>query len=297
MTLWNKDRLARAGKLAGMKQERDGQWVGKGHSWELHRHLAGFLSFCRPFSVVDGEEPLTRHDAWAGPFKLAHRQGKLEQRCDFYFSPFFEDFDEGVSGQLELLLGQVMKQLDSISRNSLDPVWQVPDAQKLLSWLSQGGSQVTLDEQENLRMTLKRSGASARIRLIREDERLRFVLPLGQWEGIEPSVQRAILLLAGRANSVNRLARIVWRSDDNRHCVEAQVDLTGLVTESIDEKFCKEMLHMSMAALELAFRQLALEFLVLADPVNRSFVDQFLAHQQGGTDLKAPVLVAGGASG
>ena len=54
---------------------------------------------------------------------------------------------------------------------------------------------------------------------------------------------------------------------------------------------------MSVAALELAFRQLALEFLVLADPVNRRFVDQWLAHQQGGADLIAPVLVAGGAPG
>ena len=296
MTLWNKDRLARAGKLAGMKQKRDGHWVGKGHRWELRRHLSGFVSFCRPFSVADGEEPLTVHDAWAGPFKLAHRQGKLEQRCDLFISPSFDDFDEEVAGQLELLLGQVMKRLDSIDQNSLDPDWQAPDSQKLLAWLSQGGNQVTLDEQQNLRMTLKRSGATARIRLIRQDG-LRIVLPLGQWEGIDPSVQRAILLLARRANAVNRLARIVWRSDEDRHCVEAQVDLSGLATDGIDEKFFKEMIHMSVAALELAFRQLALEFLVLADPVNRSFVDQWLAHQQGGADLKVPVLVAGGASG
>ncbi len=54
---------------------------------------------------------------------------------------------------------------------------------------------------------------------------------------------------------------------------------------------------MSVAALELAFRQLALEFLVLADPVNRSFVDQWLKHQLGGEDLITPVLVTGGASG
>ena len=296
MTVWNKDRLARAAQIAGMKQNRDGHWAGAGHSWELRRHPAGFVCFCRPFSVADGEEPLTLHDSWAGPFKLAHRQGKLEQRCEFFVSPFFEDLDEEVAAQLELLLGQVMKRLDSINQNSLDPDWQAPDSQKLLAWLSQGGNQVTLDEQQNLRMTLKRSGATARIRLIRQGG-LRFVLPLGEWEGIDPSVQRAILLLAGRANAVNRLARIVWRSKENRHYVEAQVDLTGLATENIDEKFWKEMIHMSVAALELAFRQLALEFLVLADPVNRSFVDQWLAHQQGGADLKAPVLVAGGASG
>ena len=296
MTVWNKDRLARAAQIAGMKQNRDGHWAGAGHSWELRRHPAGFVCFCRPFSVADGEEPLTLHDSWAGPFKLAHRQGKLEQRCEFFVSPFFEDLDEEVAAQLELLLGQVMKRLDSINQNSLDPDWQAPDSQKLLAWLSQGGNQVTLDEQQNLRMTLKRSGATARIRLIRQGG-LRFVLPLGEWEGIDPSVQRAILLLAGRANAVNRLARIVWRSKENRHYVEAQVDLTGLATENIDEKFWKEMIHMSVAALELAFRQLALEFLVLADPVNRSFVDQWLAHQQGGADLIAPVLVAGGASG
>ena len=296
MTVWNKDRLARAAQIAGMKQNRDGHWAGAGHSWELRRHPAGFVCFCRPFSVADGEEPLTLHDSWAGPFKLAHRQGKLEQRCEFFVSPFFEDLDEEVAAQLELLLGQVMKRLDSINQNSLDPDWQAPDSQKLLAWLSQGGNQVTLDEQQNLRMTLKRSGATARIRLIRQGG-LRFVLPLGEWEGIDPSVQRAILLLARRANAANRLARIVWRSEENRHCVEAQVDLSGLATENIDEKFWKELIQMSVGALELAFRQLALEFLVLADPVNRSFVDQWLAHQQGGADLIAPVLVAGGASG
>ena len=96
MTLWNRDRLARAAQLAGMKQKRDGQWGGKGQSWELRRHLAGFVSFCRPFSVAGGEEPLSLHDAWAGPFKLAHRQGKLEQRFDFYVSPLVEDLDEEV---------------------------------------------------------------------------------------------------------------------------------------------------------------------------------------------------------
>ena len=297
MTLWNRDRLARAGKLAGMKQKRDGQWVGKGQSWELRRHLAGFVSFWRPFSVADGEEPLSLHDAWAGPFKLAHRQGKLEQRFDFYVSPFLEDLDEEVAGQLEQLLGQAMKQLASINQKSLDSNWQAPDSQKLLAWLSQGGNQVTLDEQQNLRMTLKRSGATARIRLIRENERLRFVLPLGQWEGIEPPVQGAILLLARRANAVNRLARVVWMSDENCHRVEAQVDLTGFASESLDETFWKETVHMSVGALDLAFRQLALEFRVLAEPVNRGFVDQMLARQQGGADLNAPVLVAGGASG
>jgi hypothetical protein len=246
--------------------------------------------------VVDGAEPLTLHDSWAGPFKLAHRQGKLEQRCDLFVSPSFDDFDEEVAGQLELLLGKVMQRLDSINHNSLDPDWKAPDSQKLLAWLSQGGNQVTLDEQQNLRMTLKRSGATARIRLIRQGG-LRFVLPLGEWEGIDPSVQRAILLLARRANDVNRLARIVWRSEEDRHCVEAQVDLSGLATENIDEKFWKELIHVSVAALELAFRQLAVEFLVLADSANQSFVDQWLAHQQGGADLIAPVLVAGGAPG
>ena len=296
MTVWNEDRLARAAQIAGMKHKGDGRWAGAGHSWELHRHPAGFVCFCRPFSVVDGEEPLTLHDSWAGPFKLAHRQGKLEQRCDLFVSPSFEDLDEEVAGQLELLLGKVMQRLDSINQNSLDPDWQAPDSQKLLDWLSQGGNQVTLDEQQNLRMTLKRSGATARIRLIRQGG-LRFVLPLGEWEGIDPSVQRAILLLARRANDVNRLARIVWRSGENRHCVEAQVDLSGLATENIDEKFWKEWILISVAALELAFRQLALEFLVLADPVNRRFVDQWLAHQQGGADLIAPVLVTGGAPG
>ena len=124
MTLWNKDRLARAGKLAGMKQKRDGHWVGKGHCWELRRHPAGFVCFCRPFSVVDGEEPLTLHDSWAGPFKLAHRQGKLEQRCNLFVSPSFDDFDEEVAGQLELLLGKVMQRLDSINQDSLDSDWQ-----------------------------------------------------------------------------------------------------------------------------------------------------------------------------
>ena len=296
MTVWNEDRLARAAQIAGMKHKGDGRWAGAGHSWEVRRHPAGFVSFCRPFSVVDGEEPLTLHDSWAGPFKLAHRQGKLEQRCDLFVSPSFEDLDEEVAGQLELLLGKVMQRLDSINHHSLDPDWQAPDSQKLLDWLSQGGNQVTLDEQQNLRMTLKRSGATARIRLIRQGG-LRFVLPLGEWEGIDPSVQRAILLLAGRANDVNRLARIVWRSGENRHRVEAQVDLSGLATENIDEKFWQELIKTSVAALELAFRQLALEFLVLADPVNRSFVDQWLKHQLGGADLIAPVLVAGGAPG
>jgi len=54
MTLWNRDRLERAGKLAGMKQKRDGQWVGRGHSWELRRHLAEDASvFQRNIGVPD----------------------------------------------------------------------------------------------------------------------------------------------------------------------------------------------------------------------------------------------------
>ena len=284
MSVPNKTQLAAALALAGLEKGRDGRWATKqseGQGWALRTHPVGFISFSRPFSVAKDQEALTVHDSWEGPFKLARHDDKLKQRLEFFVSSVLGDdpiLDSGAARKLESLMAEVVKHLARVDFEPSASKWHPPDSEKLLSWLSSSGHAAVLDDQKNLRLTLKRNGRPSQIRVIRESGRLRLVMPLGQWKKLEPAARESILLLAHGANRVNRLARIVWHSNGNQCAIEAQVDLTGLPTQNdLCESFWKDMLGMAVASLDLVLRQLGLEVSVLAKPENRKLANQVLA--------------------
>ena len=284
MSAWSQAHLEAALALAGFEKSQDGRWFTPGsqkHGWALRIHPAGFISFSRPFSVAKDQEALTVHYSWKGPFKLARHQDQVEQRFDFFLSPHIGDdpiLDSGAAGKLESLMAAVVKQL---AREDFEPSaskWEPPASERLLSWLSESGHVAVSDDQNHLRLTLKRHGCPGQVRVIRESGCLRLVMPLGQWRKLEPAARESILLLAHGANRVNRLARIVWKGKKSRCAIEAQVDLTDLPVENdLAESFFRDMLEMAVASLDLVLRQLGLEVSVLATPENRKLANQVLA--------------------
>ncbi len=82
-----------------------------------------------------------------------------------------------------------------------------------------------------------------------------------------------MLLLARQANSMTRLARIVWTENESSTRCEAVCDLSGLpMSEGVGQIFFKSMLSMAVSGLELALRQLGLELAVLARPEGEEVV-------------------------
>ena len=156
-----------------------------------------------------------------------------------------------------------------------------------MSWLSESGHSAVSDDQNHLRMTLKRQGCPRQVRIIRESGCLRLVMPLGQWEKLVPEARKSLLCLAHHENSMNRLARITWKGKGSRCAIEAQVDLTGLPAgNDLAESFFKNMLQLAVASLDLVLRQMGLEVSVLANPENRKLANQVLALYTEGQELE-----------
>ena len=293
MSPWNKAHVEGALSLAGLEKGKDGRWgdpASRNPSWGLRTHPAGFISFSRPFSLPGRQEALAVHGSWEGPVKLARCGDEVEQRLDCFISPGLGDdpvLDSGASGKLESVAAEVVKLLARDDFEGHASMWQPPDSEKLLSWLSEAGYAAVCDDQNHLRMTLNRSGCPGRIRVIRESGCLRLVMPLGQWKKLAPAARKSLLLLAHRENSMNRLARIVWQGKGKGCSIEAQVDLTGLpVGNDLSESFLKDMLAMAVAGLDLVLRQMGLEVSVLAATQNRKLADQVLALSDHTQNLK-----------
>ena len=293
MSAWSKAHLESALAAAGFEKGKDGRWFTPGsqeHGWALRTHPAGFISFSRPFSVAKDQEALTVHDSWEGPFKLARHHDQVEQRFDFFLSPDIGDdpiLDSGAAGKLESLMAAVVTQLAREDFGPSASKWEPPASEKLLSWLSESGHVAVSDDQNHLRMTLKRHGCPGQVRVIRESGCLRLVMPLGQWEKLVPAARKSLLCPAHDENSMNRLARIVWQGKGSRWAIEAQVDLTGLPVENdLAESFFRDMLEMAVASLDLVLRQMGLEGSVLARPENRKLANQVLALYNQGQKLK-----------
>ena len=293
MSVWNQSNLKAALAQAGLEKGKDGTWLIPGssdHGWALRTHPAGFISFSRPFLVTKRQEPLVLHGAWEGPIKLARHHGQVEQRFDVFISPDLGDdpiLDSDASGRFESLAAAVVKQLARKDFEPSNAKWEPPASEKLLSWLSESGHSAVSDDQNHLRMTLKRQGCPGQVRIVRESGCLRLVMPLGQWEELVPEARKSLLCLAHHENSMNRLARIAWKGKGSRCAIEAQVDLTGLPAgNDLAESFFKNMLQMAVASLDLVLRQMGLEVSVLAKPENRKLANQVLALYTEGQKLK-----------
>lgn len=269
------------------KRSSSGRWAVNGlkADWQVERSPDGWLTVRSPFSEAGGQNLLALHGDWAGPVKLVERQGRVERRVEFCLGqPGAADedtLDEEAAREAEELQVDLLKLVVRLDAGAKGNDWQPPPAEALAGWLAQCGRETAIDQQQNLRLTLKRRGCDGQARIERGEGRLRLVLPLGQWPELDPVAHDAMRLLAGSANSRSRLVRIAWLTEGSGRRCEAQVDLSGLPTgtepNGARERLWQETLTLAVSGLELALRQLGVELLVLAEPRNRELAALVLA--------------------
>jgi hypothetical protein len=219
-----------------------------GLAWRMDGDPQGWIALSRPFqangdreSVAQGLEPLDRevdllaaHSNWAGPVKLLDTGNGVVQRIDICLSGDRGDFMRALSDK-EVVQGseRLLSELNGCAipwfSGLLEiPDWEPPAAETLREWLDEAGQENAIDEEGNLRLTLKRFGFDGQIRIVRRRGLLRFCMPLGSWVDLDPPVEAAMTRLANEANTGCRLTRIAWLRQGNTQSCEAQVDLSGL---------------------------------------------------------------------
>lgn len=220
-------------------------------------------------------EPLVRHADWLGPAKLTSVGGKLERLTEVYVSPEMfggDSMDHESKEQRDELFAELAATVFA-DRSPGEPAsWCPPRSGRLVAWLAEGGYRAVVDNEDDLRLTLKARGCDGQVRVRREAQRLRLTLRLGSWSDLTTEAETAMLGLARQANDRGRLARIAWMIDGQaRHC-DAQVDLTGLPADGLAARIWPDMLCLSVRGLELALRRLGMELDALADPGNLGLV-------------------------
>ncbi len=255
--------------------------------WSFVRRSDGWLVGSRPFQLEAGQNRLELHAAWPGPIKLVEVDGAIEQRAEFFLGgdgAGMADFclDEEAKSAIDKLLDELLEYVGHVSKvpGALETCpttdWEPPPADVLAGWLSEAGFEPAIDRDRNLRLTLKRRGCDGQARIERNPGRLRFVLPLGRWENLDPEAGSVMQRLTGLANDRSRLARLAWLNRDNVQSCEAQIDLTGMPgahsLEPCRQQLWRDMLRLGLAALELMLRQLGIELPVLAEPKNRALI-------------------------
>jgi hypothetical protein len=246
----------------------------KAEGWEFVRSPGGWLTWKRPFHE-DDQNFLSVHGAWAGPIKLVHQHGRLEQRIEMFPGSNLERLDEEAALDSLALLDDLRQATWFHQPGERNPDWQPPAADVVAGWIADAGMECAVDQDKNLRFTHKRRGCDGQVKVIRGSGQLRLTLPLGRWQKLDPEAENAMLRLASLANSRCRLVRIAWDADNEERRCEAQIDLSELPepTEPGRERMWRSMLTMSVAGMELALRQLGLELPLLAEPGNRELVD------------------------
>jgi hypothetical protein len=246
-------------------------------------HSAGWITYRRPFAPANEQHPLTLHAPWAGPVKLVESShgGELFVRYDFHLDQSLGQegdptIDADLANENELLETAFAQQAEAFAEADHAANWTPPPVEALSAWLRLGGYEPTEDEDHNLRLSIRRRGATGQVKLLRETGRLRLTMPLGRWSELPPENRHAMQKLASLANSRCRLARVVWEHRGNVDACEAQVDLSGLPymvrqTRRV-ESFWREMMSLSMTALDFAVAMLAMELGVLADDKEQELV-------------------------
>jgi hypothetical protein len=153
-----------------------------------------------------------------------------------------------------------------------------PPVDELLRRLADLGHEAAVDEHGDLRTSLKRRGCDLQVKAAVGRGRLRFSMHLGRFAKLSPAATAAMLSLVQQANDHTRLARLIWKLEDQALRVGAQVDLTGLPAE-LGRPACAALwdstIAMTMASLELVLRRLGLELQILADPAQQQLAEQF----------------------
>lgn len=248
-------------------------------AWIDRRWLTG----SRPYAPPQGQEPLALHTDWLGPVRLVSQGKGWRQMCEIPFLPdAFGDaaLDPGVSRQLDSLLDELLAGPLSGDVGMVSDGWASPSAETITRWLSELGHDAAIDEEENVRLTLKCRGNDGQVQIRRDRSRLRLIMRLGQWNDLSSPARQAMIRLAGEANSRGRLVRLAWIDSDNQSRCEAQVDLSGIPAGEGRNAFWSDVLSASVRGLQLTLRRLGLELGVLADPKNQQVVDRLLAKQK-----------------
>jgi hypothetical protein len=243
----------------------------------------GWISYRRACSLKNDNHPLAYHADWAGPVKLVESPhgGELSLRYDFYLDQELgyegdPTIDADMAGENERLEAAFARLAAAFDESSRVTGWSPPPLEAFARWLRQCGYEPSEDEDHNLRLSIRRRGATGQVKLIHEEGRLRLTMPLGRWSDLPAANRHAMQKLASLANARCRLARIVWESHEALDACAACVDLSGLPYTPHQsrrmESFWREMTRLSMTALDLAVSQLAQELSVLADDKEQELV-------------------------
>ena len=243
--------------------------------WDAH----GWLTQIRRDQETEMVNPLTRHAEWLGPVKLVSHRSRLSRVTEMYLPhSHFNDcvFETEATDRRDELFEALLKEVFiGRSRTKIDG-WIPPDAAVIAVWLNDAGRSVSVDDDDNLRLTLKSRGCDGQVRVSRGEGRLRLTMRLGSWGRLDPIAEKAMLELAGQANTRGRLVRIAWiEAEDKRRC-EAQVDLSGMPTSAVVEPLWPDVVRSAVDGLELALRWLGMELDALADVRNRRIAEQLL---------------------
>ncbi len=136
------------------------------------------------------------------------------QRIDIFFGSLLSEeramaMDEEERERMQDFLAELMNCVPAWVEG-VDEVagWEPPPAKMLCDWVNAAGHDAAIDEEENLRLALKRRGCDGQIRVERAAGRLRFTMLLGEWRELDEPVEAAMFSLADEANARSRLVRI-----------------------------------------------------------------------------------------
>lgn len=250
--------------------------------WKMDER-GGWLTYLRGCTLKNDQHPLAHHADWAGPVKLVESShgGELLVRYDFCLNQTLghegdPTIDADLASENETLENAFAARADAFDEQSRIDGWTPPPLESLIAWLRQSNYEPTEDEDHNLRLSIRRRGATGQVKLVREAGRLRLTMPLGRWGELPVENRHAMQKLASLANARCRLARIVWEASEKVDACEARIDLSGLpYTAHLSrrmESFWQETMRLSMTALDLAVTQLAMELAVLAEDKEQELV-------------------------
>lgn len=257
-------------------------------------HWRGWVTFRRDLQLSNGCRGLAEHVDWAGPVKLVpskrvkRKNGKRvplgTYQLTFYWDTGFQAGQESrckddlADGHKEFRTAMARSVAELMNRTSCAQ-WQPPDLEQLSKWLQKAGYQPVVDQQKNVRLTLKRKGQSSQVRVTCKKGCLRFSLVLGRWPRLSQPAQKAMQRLVSECNRRVRLARVSWTKDEKDATIcEAAVDLTGMPWSdelaNYAAEFWQTMAAKACSGLEAVLHQLGLELTVLADPANEDLAKE-----------------------
>jgi len=243
--------------------------------WDAH----GWLAQSRRHQDPDLVNPLSLHADWRGPVKLVNTGNKLRRVTEMFLShSHFDDrlFEREAIERRDKLFDELMENVFVRRIRTKVDGWEPPDTTVIADWLSETGRGATIDDDSNLRLTLKSRGCDGQVRVTPGEGQLRMTMRLGSWNQLDPTAEQAMLQIADEANARVRLARVAWIEDGDKRRCEAQVDLTGMPTSPAFDSLWPDVLRSGVDGLELLLRWLGMELEALADKKNLWLAEQLL---------------------